>query len=131
MHKTLSIRLLAALIVILACVQGAATYWDLYFFVWWLDIPMHLFGGFWISAATITYRLTHKPTEGGDTTPVLFAYALMATLLIGLGWEVFEWSVDRMNGLIHFDLMDTLGDLANDVIGALVAAGILLRKNNV
>lgn len=131
MHKPFSIRLLAALIVLLACVQGAATYWDLYFFVWWLDIPMHLLGGFWISAATITYRLSRNSSGGGDATLVLLAYALVATLLIGLGWELFEWSVDRVNGLIHFDLLDTLGDLANDVIGASVAAGILLRKNNV
>ena len=131
MHKSLPIKLLADLIVFLAGVQGAATYWDLYFFVWWLDIPMHLLGGFWISAATISYCLSRNPQGTRGTTLALFAYALTATLVIGLGWEIFEWSVDRINGLIHFDLMDTLGDLGNDVIGALVAAGILLRKNNV
>ena len=131
MYKPLSIRLLAVLIVTLACVQGAATYWDLYFYVWWLDVPMHLFGGFWISAATITFLLTKHAGSAGNSWSTLLGHALLATIVIGAGWELFEWSVDRLNGLIHFDVADTSADMLNDTIGALCAAWILLRKKKV
>ncbi len=87
---------------------------------------MHLIGGFWISAATLTFRAMRAPTVI-DSVPLLLAYAVTATLVIGLGWEVFEWGVDRMNGLVHFDLVDTSADMGNDLIGALFAAWVFLR----
>lgn len=63
------------------------------------------------------FVLQQSPRMGG-----LFLKAALAALVAGLAWEAFEWTT----GIVG-DTRDTLVDLLMDIIGALVAAGLLRR----
>lgn len=129
MVKKFPIWVLALIVIIVAIMNGAANYWHLYFYIWWLDIPMHLIGGFWVGLTALVIYFSEKhtlPTNGSWGT--VFAVALGATLVVGIGWEVFEWSVDWINGMVHLDVTDTLADIGNDFIGAIIATVLFTWK---
>lgn len=117
------------LIGFIAVVNGAAVYWHLYFYVWWLDIPMHMLGGMWVALFALSsyYRLTNVSTK--DTSPLfVFAFAIAITMIVGLSWELFEFSAQTFIERAHvFDIGDTLSDLVNDFIGALIASFVFVR----
>lgn len=128
MEKKFPLWILAALILILCVVQGVAVYWKLYFYLWWLDIPMHLFGGLWLGlSALVVYYASHLQNKDHSARFALVC-ALSSAFFIGVGWEVFEWGVDRINGLTRVDFVDTLSDIVNDFIGAIVAWGIFTQR---
>lgn len=90
---------------------------------------MHLVGGLWVGlTALVIYFFTSFVLEKKHSTNAVFLISLCSALVIGIGWEAFEWGVDQVTGLKHVDLIDTLSDIMNDAIGAVVAAVIFLRK---
>ena len=56
------------------------------------------------------------------------ACVLASTLIIGILWEVFEYSVEHFVKLNDNGVFDTLKDLLDDMIGAVLAAIIFIRK---
>lgn len=120
---------IATLIVVLALANIAAIYWHLFYHIWWLDVVMHLAGGFWIALTGLTlYYYVPRPGERERSALFVVAFALALAMTIGTFWEVFEFSVDRMTlALTYRDIADTLGDLVNDFVGALIAAWIFSR----
>ncbi len=129
MTKKFPIWVLAFIVILVALMNGAANYWHLYYYVWWLDIPMHLIGGFWVglSALAIYFSEKHSLPMSGSWRSLLMV-ALGATLIVGIGWEVYEWAVDWINGMPHLNIVDTLADIGNDLIGALLATVLFMRK---
>lgn len=129
MPKKFPIWVLALIVILVALMNGAANYWHLYFHIWWLDIPMHIIGGFWIGLAALAIYFSgkHALPISGSWYSVL-TVSLCATLIVGVGWEVFEWGVDWINGMVHLDIVDTLADIGNDLIGALIATVLFTRK---
>lgn len=123
------ITFIVAAIFVIALVNAAALYWHLYYHLWWLDVAMHLVGGYWIALTGLTLYY-YVPWYGERERSPLFVivFALALTMVIGILWEVFEFSIDRMTlAFTYHDIADTLGDLINDFIGALVAAWVFLR----
>ena len=100
----------------------------LYFTYKWLDIPMHLFGGLVTAFLGVClYNLYPKKIEKN-----LFGILiLLFVLTIGSFWEIFELSTSV---LYHVQTMnvtsicDTISDLINDTIGAVVALYITHKK---
>lgn len=129
MQKHFPIATILSLIGLIAVVNGVALYWHLYFYVWWLDIPMHMLGGMWVALFALSsyYRLTNVSTK--DTSPLfVFAFAVAITMIVGLSWELFEFSAQTFIERAHvFDIGDTLSDLVNDLIGALIASFVFVR----
>lgn len=129
MHARFPLYPLVAIIVALGVINAFALYYHLYFYLWWLDIPMHFFGGLWIGLFTLTWYYRSSFRKQRDTSTLfVVALAVATTMTIGLAWELFELSaqtfIERSD--VH-DLSDTLADLTNDLIGALVATGIFIR----
>lgn len=95
-----------------------------------LDIPMHIWGGifagFWAELAFDAQFSTDSRLK-----KTLIILGIVA--LIGIVWELFEWTEDRSFGLwLHLpvaqsSLNDTMGDLFNDFIGG-IAVIIALSK---
>ena len=122
MHIFLSI-----LAVLSAFITGMM-YWfgleEFYFCYYpWFDIPRHLVGGLTIGlwGASLAWRRRYSVFQA-------FVFVVLLALAVGLVWELFEY----INGLTVGDngyWFDTVGDLGNDVAGALVAWGLywLLR----
>ncbi len=125
MQKLVPTWLMLSVVVVLAIAQGFAVYYHWYFFYPWLDIPMHIIGGFWLMIA-IPYFFPSTFTALRHILP-LFVLAM----LIGVGWELFEFSLDKLVAFTIHDMVDTLDDLKNDALGALLAAALLvIRRYN-
>ncbi len=120
---------LILLIAFIALVNAVALYWHLFFYIWWLDIPMHFLGGLWLGLTVLSWYYCAPLPKKKDTS-VLFVMtlAVSVSLTIGLGWELFELSAQTFieRATVH-NLADTLGDLTNDLLGAVVATWIFIR----
>jgi hypothetical protein len=121
-------RILAVLIFFLLFLQIAATYWHLFFYVWWLDIPMHVLGGLWVALFVLSsYYMSSRVGEKITSPVFVFAVAVAATFVIGLFWEIYEFAIEHAVGDTGNGLADTLKDLTNDLVGALFAASFFVR----
>jgi xanthine/uracil permease len=118
-----------ALIVAIWGVNAVAVHLNLYYHIWWFDIPMHILGGFWIALfGLITYYHSSLVERKDRSAFFVVAFALATTMCIGLLWELFEFGVDRSIALSDNDLADTLGDFVNDMIGASFATAFFLWR---
>lgn len=119
---------LATLIVFIAVADACANYFHLYYLIWWLDIPMHVLGGTWVALSILVfyYRFAHLKRKD-HSQEFVFALAIAAALVIGIGWEIYGWSIDHMLVIANGGVFDTLKDLTDDLIGALVAGSIFIK----
>lgn len=108
---------------------NAAAYWKhLYFFVWWLDIPMHLFSGGLLAAVTLSLIATHPRLAGVRSDHIIaFWFTVGIVMLIGVVWELFEFRIDPLVRFAPHDASDTLSDLLFDLLGAIVGAFLVLK----
>lgn len=129
MIKKFPTWVLALLIVLIGSANGLAEYKHLYFYVWWLDIPMHLFGGLWVGLSILAYVFSCRyEWVKNDAVRTAFLLAVSGTFLVSIGWELFEFYVDRLDGLIRFDLIDTISDVCNGMIGAGVGTALFIWR---
>lgn len=120
--------ILAALIFLLLFLQVAATYWHLFFYIWWLDIPMHVLGGLWVALFVLTSYYSSSSIKEKEHSPLfVLAFAIAITLVVGLFWELYEFGVDHAVGDTGGGLADTLKDLTDDLVGALLAGWLFVR----
>ncbi|MWB78829.1 hypothetical protein GLS40_12385 [Pseudooceanicola sp. 216_PA32_1] len=109
---------------------------DFYNRFWWWDIAMH--GGSAVGFGLIGFVLVFMMFQGDRYAAPPFAVAFFAfcfALAIGAMWEIFEFTMDQTFGLNmqKSGLVDTMGDLIVDTIGALIGAAsgwAWLKKRN-
>lgn len=89
---------------------------NLYYELPWLDIPMHILGGFLIAALSVNLLKVQNKSRLISVTHVT-AYVIFVAII----WEISEY----MRGVIDYnslsDYFDTVTDLINGVIGGLLA----------
>jgi hypothetical protein len=93
---------------------------NLYFEIPWLDVPMHILGGFGVASLVISvfaYR-KHKAS---------FVVVLALYLCVAVGWEFYELAHALVRAISWNGWPDTLSDIFNGAIGASVAF-FLLKK---
>lgn len=98
-----------------------------------IDLPLHFTGGaaagWW---AYLAYTKSGRP-PGDRGTALIFILASAA--LLGFGWEMFEWVLDRTVMAWYAlpkaqpGLDDTMKDLTLDIVGGLIAGITLLRSH--
>lgn len=128
MTRPFPVWILAVAILFIFALQVVATYWHLYFYIWWLDIPVHVVGGVWIALTFLSsYYASSRMTEKEHSSLFVVVFAVALTMTIGLFWEIYEFGVDHAVGDSGLGLTDTLKDLSDDLLGALIAAWIFIR----
>jgi hypothetical protein len=120
--------LIVGLLFFIGAVNAAALYWHLYFFLPWLDIPMHLLGGLWVGLFALYWYYHIKRGDKDRSALFVAVFSVAVTMTIGLLWELFEFNLDTIIGFSNHDLADTLADLSNDFLGSTLAAWIFLAK---
>lgn len=106
-----------------------ATYWHLFFLIWWLDIPVHILSGAWVALVMLVlYYHADNVGRKDHTTLFVVLFALSSSLIIGLMWEVYEFVVDRAMAGSNLQLGDTLKDLCDDLVGGAAAAWIFIQN---
>lgn len=120
---------LTVLLYIIATLHIAALYFFWYWSVWWYDILVHTLGGVWIGGMAL-FILLGKGGEKRNSLFMRFFLPLVATALIGILWEAYEWNVDQII-LFRFqgDMIDTLSDIGADISGGFIATLLWARQN--
>ncbi len=119
---------LAALILFIWGVNAFAEEVHLYYLLWWFDIPMHMLGGMWVALTSLVVYYHLGFHRHDRSTAFVVTAMLAATLVIGILWEVFEYSVEHFVKLNDNGVFDTLKDLMDDMIGAVIASVIFIKK---
>jgi len=115
-----------AVVLFIASTVFLGEVYDFYNRLWWWDIAMH--GGSAIGFGLVGFILVFMMFQGDRyaAPPVAIAFfAFCFGVAIGAIWEIFEFAMDQTFGLNmqKSGLVDTMGDLIVDCIGALIGAG--------
>ena len=99
------------------------------YWVWWYDIVMHFLGGAWVALASawlLFYSgfFQRRPV----TSKNIFLVTFSSVLVIGVGWEVFEYIFDIAVVGENY-VSDTTMDFIMDFIGAGVVAVIVKYRS--
>lgn len=94
---------------------------NLYYELPWLDIPMHILGGFGVGSLVVSFVTYRK--QSFSLVPTLLVYLLVACV-----WELYEYTHDLLLASKWLgDAVDTFSDVINGAIGATIAYYILKK----
>ncbi|WP_163849762.1 hypothetical protein [Pseudooceanicola aestuarii] len=116
---------IAAMVIFVGGTLFLGEVFDFYERFWWWDIAMH--GGSAVGFGLIGFVLVFMMFQGDRYAAPPWAISLFAfcfAVAIGAAWEVFEFSMDQLLGtnMQKSGLLDTMGDLIVDMIGASLGA---------
>jgi hypothetical protein len=83
----------------------------LYYIYWWLDIPMHILGGF-----VIGYLLV-SCLSIVSVSPITFKKLAFYFFIIAIAWELFEYQRDVIDYSKFSSYVDTVKDVAMGYLG--------------
>ena len=101
--------------------------YDFYERVWWWDMGMH--GSSAVAFGLIGFVLVFILFQGDRYAAPHLAMSALGfcfAVTIGTGWEIFEFAMDQLFGfnMQKSGLMDTMGDLIVNLIGAFVGSTV-------
>lgn len=97
-------------------------YW--YSSISYFDMIMHFLGGFFLLLA-VAYVFPPKVSHSRIKSITLL---ISGVLVIGIGWEVFEYIFNNVLGGLDFDILDTLSDLFFDMLGGTISLFYFLKR---
>lgn len=118
---------------------------DLYWYVWWLDIPMHFFGGvgvgffgLWVALVLGLLPFSGRKAQSFGSATISWkgnphvwslGCAIVTVAIVGLAWEVLEVFLLAYTGnpIPQGYIADTSLDLVMDAAGAMTAWWIFYR----
>ncbi|MGB3178171.1 MAG: hypothetical protein WBA90_09880 [Albidovulum sp.] len=129
----LPMRFLAWIVIFIFATIFLGEAFDFYERLWWWDVLLH--GGSALGFGLVGFLFVFMLFEGDRYAAPSWAIAFVSfcfALSIGTLWEIFEFAVDRIAGtqMQKSGLMDTMGDLIVDTVGASIGAlsGFLYLK---
>jgi len=124
---------LLALIALIGVLNFYAYRFHWYWEFWWFDIIMHTLGGIWVASAALWLLYFRDPSalKKELRASLLFPYSLVSVYLVGVGWELFEFSLDKFITFKIHDAMNTASDLFFDGVGSILAVFLFLAVYNV
>lgn len=125
-------QILTVIFVFAALFLGEVRSW--YERIWWWDIGMHASSGLLLGILgfLLVYALNQNERVALQMQPRFVAlFAFLFAVAVGAGWEMFEFTMDRLFGANMqkpmlgdpSGLTDTMWDLIVDTIGAFVISG--------
>lgn len=116
---------IAALVIFVGATLFLGEVYDFYERFWWWDMVMH--GASAIGFGLIGFVLVFMMFQGDRyaAPPIAVAFfAFCFGITIGTTWEIFEFFMDQAFGfnMQKSGLMDTMGDLIVDAVGAFIGA---------
>lgn len=108
------------LLVLFSISQFIFTPTELYYELKWLDIPMHLLGGFGVaSLVSAIYSYFGKPIS-------MWKLFIMYTL-VAIAWELYEYIHDLIKDQKWNGWFDTVADYINGGIGVAIAYRLIKK----
>lgn len=121
----------AILIVLIFAANTLAMRLSWYFYYWWFDMPMHFLGGAWVAYTALVLFSSSKTAGTGSAHSLSerLLLALVATLAIGLLWEVFEFGVGEAVRLSNNPIIDSVSDIFFDASGGIAGAAYFIFRH--
>ena len=112
-------------------------YW--YASIWWFDMPMHFLGGFWIGYMVLfLYGVRNNAkTDNSRSLLRVFWLLIVTVLIVGLCWEVFEFTVQAITHANLANPLDSASDVFFDLAGGVASylyaqvRGKIVYKNDI
>lgn len=105
---------------VVAILHIAALQWDLYFYYYWFDMVTHTLGGIFIALAAASVSVYRG-------VRISIPFCVLAALVVGIGWELFEYVFHiPQTSWISYPL-DTAKDIVMDTFGGTIGAFIARR----
>ena len=95
-------------------------YW--YYTIWYFDILMHVFGGFFI-ALLLIWLLKIKEISSKTILEII-----LGVFIIGVAWEIFEIVFNNIIAGDPFNMLDTISDIFCDLAGSCLAIVYFFKK---
>jgi len=95
-------------------------YW--YYTIWYFDIIMHVFGGFFI-ALLLFWLFSVKEISFKIIIQIIFG-----VLLVGVLWELFEFVFNNVIAGDSFNSLDSISDIFCDLAGSCFAITYFYKK---
>lgn len=124
---------IAALVVCISVLNYSAYQFHWYWKFWWFDMIMHTLGGLFVGSFALQYYFLRKHSASQalvSQKSFVFLLSLASIFVIGVGWELFEFSIDKFITLSRHDPVDTASDLFFDVVGSIIAVFIFFLVYN-
>ena len=126
-------KVLLLFIIMMGVANAFAEHFFLYWRFPWLDMIMHFLGGVWIGLSVLwVYYLSGKfkdIPENRRRISYIYILAGTVTVIIGVFWEIFEFSLDFFVTFNEFNgFYDTASDILLAVIGAIFSAKYFVSK---
>lgn len=125
MKTSILLRNVLILSTILLVLHLLASEYAWYWHYWWFDIVMHFLGGFVLGLFGMWFVLRLNMEI---RTRAVFYTIVAGTMVIAVGWEVFEYIHD-IAGRGHY-IVDTTTDLMLGAFGAAYAYITVRQKDN-
>ena len=119
-------KILASLIFTIFFLNFIAQKFYLYFSIWWSDMFMHFFGGFWLGLAFIWFLL--RKNISLELHFQFICQTASFVLLIGVLWELYEILFNNIIAQIPFNTLDTVSDIFFDLAGGTFALLYFFKK---
>jgi uncharacterized membrane protein YjdF len=97
---------------------------DLYYTIWWWDIPAHFLGGLWAGFFAAWMLHKYKGT-------FLIVQCAAIALSIGVCWEIFEFTFGIGGSAFMPYWVDTVKDLCMDTLGGALAGALAYIERDV
>ncbi len=95
---------------------------DLFFYHPWIDIPFHIAGGFLLA---LLFGLILLIRQERVLNRITYYWIVWFAMIIGVIWEYYEY-IFKLQDTRGNLLIDTIADIGNDFIGALLALGLFI-----
>lgn len=90
---------------------------------------MHILGGVWVALMSLYLYYKSGWFKRKDHAPFIVMLIATATVLVaGLGWEIYEFALDRAFAVHEIRLGDSLKDLVDDLLGGGIGALYFIKK---
>lgn len=97
----------------------------------WLDNPMHIMGGFFISGLIINILNILFKDKFDLNFRINFFIFLICILAISIDWELYGYIMDKFSiGIWQGNLIDSSKDIVNNFIGAFIYILLFKDKKN-
>jgi uncharacterized membrane protein YjdF len=105
----------ASLIFVIFVLHFLATNFYWYYSMWYFDMFMHFLGGLWLGFVFLWFF------GKNNLNLSLIFKIIFGILIVGIGWEIFEFYFVNYVAENSFDRLDTLSDIFFDLFGGLSA----------
>lgn len=118
--------------------NAIALYFDVYRSLYWLDIPMHFFGGYTVAILAIAVyawirdrvdiRVKKRKQSSWAALVLEGIFVIGFVMIVSVAWEIWEFLMDAFAtafvdrfGATQPGMADTMNDFLNDGVGAVTA----------